>query len=384
MLDLVVEPDAQVVDEFRAALVVGRAEYGGDVKFLLAAVVEAEAVEVVGGVVGADDEEGVGVGDRLGQEFVDQHRPNSGRTEGQEEERHDHEMPGGVGGVALHPQPPHRRPSEVEDAAHRDLRDRLLPRSPAAAVVHDGERIGGVVDDLPGAGHDGHDQIFECHRNPQAAEKLQVPLSDVGVAVFAGVVVVENVVFVVPGLWEEPVEPVDIPPPAAGEDPARVTGRDTRHAVIAAVEDVVGEQPAGELAEAEQEGTERIGDDPGGGIAQDRGQAAVPFNPLQVGKVGRTDIRMGLGLEPVDGSGEAGDIEVAKLPGKRRVEGCVHAAFMQLGRESARPDRSMPSRGTAIRLGNPPSGDHRLACGPLCGAAPPAQPGPAAGMAIRS
>lgn len=94
---------------------------------------------------------------------------------------------------------------------------------------------------------------------------------NVGVAVFASVVVVEDVVFVVPGFWQEPVKPVDIPPPAAGEDLAGVAAGDARHAVVAAVEDVVGEQPAGELPEAEQERAERIGDDPGGGIAQERG-----------------------------------------------------------------------------------------------------------------
>ena len=89
-------------------------------------------------------------------------------------------MPGGVGGVTTQPQSPHRRPPEVENAAHREHGDGLLPWSPAATGVQHAERVGGVVDDLPSAGHDRNECIFEEHRYSHATEKLKVPLRDIG------------------------------------------------------------------------------------------------------------------------------------------------------------------------------------------------------------
>ena len=152
-----------------------------------------------------------------------------------------------------------------------------------------------------------------------------MPLRDVGIAVLAGVVVMENVVFVVPGLGQKPVKPVDVPPPAACEDLARVATGNVRNAVVATVQNVMGKQPACELSEAEQEGTERIGDDPGRGIAQERGDAAIALDPSQVGQVGRPDVRVSLGLQPVDGGAEAGDINVAKVRVHRRFVAVCHA-----------------------------------------------------------
>ena len=159
-----------------------------------------------------------------------------------------------------------------------------------------------------------------------------MPLRDVGIAVLAGVVVMENVVFVVPGFGQKPVEPVDVPPPAACEDLARVTTGNVRNAVVATVQNVMREQPACELSEAEQEGAERIGNDPGRGIAQERGDAAVALDPSQVGQVGRPDVRMSLGLQSVDGGTEAVDIDVTEVRGHRRFVAVCHAERPWWGR----------------------------------------------------
>ena len=277
---------------------------------------EAEAVEIVGGVVGGDDEKGVGVGDRLGEQFVDEDVHRRRRPQRQEEERNDHEMPGGIRGIALHPQAAHRWPAEVEDAPHREGCDRHFPAAPMAAIVEDAEGIGGVVDDLPGAGDDGDQRILEGHRDPHPAEKLQMPLGDVRVAILAGVVVVEDVVFVVPGLGEEPVKPIDIPPPPPGKPLARVAVGNPRHAVVAAVEDVVGEEPPGELPEAQTKGTDRIGDHPSGGVAEARRHPPIPLDPPQMAVVGRTDGGVGLGPDPVDALTEASHIDPAEIPGR--------------------------------------------------------------------
>jgi hypothetical protein len=167
--------------------------------------------------------------------------------------------------------------------------------------------------------------VFDHHRDPHAAQELQVPLRDVGIGVLAGVVVVEHVVFVIPRLGQKPVEPVDVPPPAACEDLARVPAGNIGNAVVAAMQDVMREQPAGELSEAQQEGAERIGDDPGRGVARERGDAAIALDPSQVGQVGRPDVRMGLGLQPVDGVAESGDIDVAEVLGHCRFLAVCHA-----------------------------------------------------------
>jgi len=201
--------------------------------------------------------------------------------------------------------------------------------------VQDSQRVGGVVDDFPTAGHDRDKGIFEKYRNPHAAEKLQVPLRDVGITVLTGVVVMEDVVLVVPGFGQEPVEPVDKAPPAAGEDLTRVAAGNARNAVVSAVQNVMREQPAGELPETEQKGAEWIGDHPGRGIAQKGGGAAIPLDPLQVGEVGRSDARMDLGLQSVDGSAESGDVDAVEFSWRRRLGSGCH--------------REQDSRSTAAR-----------------------------------
>ena len=136
---------------------------------------------------------------------------------------------------------------------------------------------------------------------------------------------VQDVVFVVPGIGQKPVEPVDVPPPTAGEDLARVAAGNARNAVVSAVQDVMREQPTRELSKAEQEGAERIGNHPGCGIAHDRGHATVPLDASQMSEVGRANARMGLGLQSVDGGTEAGDIHSVELHRRRCLEVDAHA-----------------------------------------------------------
>ena len=112
-----------------------------------------------------------------------------------------------------------------------------------------------------------------------------------------------------------------------GKPLARIPPGNARHAVVAAVQDVVRQQPACELTEAQQERAERIGNDPGRGIAQERGQSTVSLDPSHVGEVGRPDARVGLGLQPVNGGTEAGDIDVAEVLGHRRFVAVCHAEW---------------------------------------------------------
>ena len=318
VLDLVVEPDAQVVGQLAAAAVVRRAHHLRDVELLLAVVVEGEPIEVVGGVVGADHEERMGVGDRLGKQLVDEHAPHRRRAQRQKEQRNNAKVPGGVGQVADEPEPADRRAAEVDHAAHRQGEDFLVPQPLAARGIEHAHRVGGVVDDFPRAGHHRDQGILQPPRHPHAAEKLEVPLGHVRVGVLARVVVMEDVVLVVPGLGMEPVEPVDEPPPATGEHAAGIAGRNPRHAVVAAVDDVVGEQPAGELPEAENKCRRGIGDDPGSGVAHECGEPSVEFDAAKVDEVGRSDLPIDVSLQPLDGGAEARHVHGFQFVGRNR------------------------------------------------------------------
>ena len=313
MLDLVVEPAAHVVGEFSAAVVVGRAHHLGHVKLLLAVVVEGEAVEIVGGVIGGDHEEGVDVGERLGEELVEKHVPSGGRSQGEECQRHQPEVEDSIREVTTQPQPPHRPTAEVDEIPDRKTGDVLVAQPLPAVGVEHAQRVGGVVDDLPGASQDRDEGEFHPVRQGGGAKRFHVPLGHVRVGILTGVVVVEEVVLMIPGRGEEPVEPVDKPAPAAGEHPARVAGGDPRHPVVAAVGDVMREQPAGHLPEAQGKGREGIGEDPGGGIPKQGGELAVRFNPPQVGKIGWADLSVGVGLEPLDVGAKPGDIHPSQV-----------------------------------------------------------------------
>ena len=93
----------------------------------------------------------------------------------------------------------------------------------------------------------------------------------------------------------------------------------------------MGEEPTGELPEAQQEGAERIGDDPGGGVTEARRHSSIPLDPPQMAVVGRTDGGVGLGPDPVHALTEAGNIDPAEIPG-RGLQTDAHAVGPWWGR----------------------------------------------------
>ena len=141
-----------------------------------------------------------------------------------------------------------------------------------------------------------------------------MPLGHVRIIILPGVVVVEDVVLVVPGCGEEPVEPVDIPPPTTGETLAGVAAGNPRHAVVSAVEDVVRQEPPGVQTEAQGNGADGIGDDPGSGVAEERRHTPIALDPLEVAEVGRADRGIRLRLDAVDAGSKAGDVDPAEIP----------------------------------------------------------------------
>ena len=91
-------------------------------------------------------------------------------------------------------------------------------------------------------------------------------------------VVMQKVVFTSPGSGQNPVEPIDEAPPAPGKSLARISRRHAGHPVVAAVTDVVHEEPASENPLRDESGTDGIGNDPGGGIAEQADQVSDPLH----------------------------------------------------------------------------------------------------------
>ena len=143
-----------------------------------------------------------------------------------------------------------------------------------------------------------------------------MPLGHVRVTILAGVVVVEDVVFVVPGCGEKPIEPIDIPPPPPGKPLAGVAVGDPRHAVVPAVEDVVCQEPPGVQTEAQGNGADGIGENPGCGVADERRHTPVALDPLEMAEVGRADRGIRLRPDAVDAGTEAGDIDPTEIPAR--------------------------------------------------------------------
>ena len=233
-------------------------------------------------------------------------------------------MPGGIRQVTVQPEPADRRAANVEDAADRQRDDLFVAESLAALRIEHAQRVRGVVDDLPRAGDDRDQGIFQPEWEPHPPEKFEVAFGHIRVGVLASVIVVEDVVLVIPGLGVEPVEPVDEPPPAAGKDPAGVSRGNPRHPVVAAMNDVVGEEPPGELTETQQKRRGWIGDHPGRGVAPERGKPAVPLDSPEVGEVGLTDLLVGVGLQPLDVGAESGDVHLAQFTRRHRLAAAVH------------------------------------------------------------
>jgi len=90
-------------------------------------------------------------------------------------------------------------------------------------------------------------------------------------------VVMQEVVYTSPGIGMNPVEPIDEAPPPPGKSLARIPRLHTGHPVVAAVTDVMHEVPASVNPLRDEKGTDRIGNHPGGGEAEQAAQLADPL-----------------------------------------------------------------------------------------------------------
>ncbi len=88
----------------------------------------------------------------------------------------------------------------------------------------------------------------------------------------------QEVVFTSPGLGQHPVEPIDEAPPTLGKSVARISRWHAGHPVVAAVTDVMHEEPASEYPLRDETGTDRIGNHPGGGKAEQAAQLSDPLH----------------------------------------------------------------------------------------------------------
>ena len=139
------------------------------------------------------------------------------------------------------------------------------------------ERARRIVAELPGdTGHEQH-QVFYDAGTSKVAQQLCVSLGQIRILIFAGMVVMQEVVFTSPGIGQHPVEPIDEAPPPPGKGLARIPRRHAGHPVVAAVTDVMHEEPASENPVPDEKGTDRIGNDPGGGEADQAAQLSEPL-----------------------------------------------------------------------------------------------------------
>ena len=90
-------------------------------------------------------------------------------------------------------------------------------------------------------------------------------------------VVMQKVVFTSPGIGKNPVEPIDEATPSPGKCLARIPRRHAGHPVVAAVTDVMHEEPASENPLRDEQGTDRIGNHPGSGEAEQAAQLSDPL-----------------------------------------------------------------------------------------------------------
>ena len=139
------------------------------------------------------------------------------------------------------------------------------------------ERVRRIVAEFPGDTGQEQYQIFYGAGTSPVAHQLCVSFDQIRILIFAGMVVMQEVVFTSPGSGQNPVEPIDEAPPAPGKSLARITRSHAGHPVVAAVTDVMHEEPASENPLRDESGTDRIGNDPGGGIAEQADEVSEPL-----------------------------------------------------------------------------------------------------------
>src|SRR5205085_6683193 len=96
------------------------------------------------------------------------------------------------------------------------------------------------------------------HRKPRLMNTGEVVLDEIRIAALAGVLMMQNVVLVDPGVGKHPVGPIQHSPAAASEHARGVAPRNVRHPVVAAVSYVMHQKPARRAAERESGSADRI------------------------------------------------------------------------------------------------------------------------------
>mmetsp|Transcript_25621 Transcript_25621/g.71599 ORF Transcript_25621/g.71599 Transcript_25621/m.71599 type:complete len:375 (-) Transcript_25621:155-1279(-) len=308
MLDLVVQPSVHEVDEVGShAEIDGGQDLSQEEGSRVRAARLLEAVHVIPGVVGGDGEEGVEVGEDLGEEEVpdgvlvhhgagvsvisellaEEVEGDRREEEVDEEVRAEddgEELPTGVEDVVLR-----------EDVLEGDRRLRLDALGDRLALAaHLGELellvgVGGVVKPLPGGHQEDDVEVLEEVRSLLLAQGVHVVLHEIGVVDLAEVVVVTGVVLDVPGLGHHPVKPVIPAPPQGGqrELEARPAALALRVALlVAAVAGVVGDHgPSGKDVQRDADDGKDVDGEAHGHEAEGRAHVGPHDHAVQVGHV---------------------------------------------------------------------------------------------------
>ena len=147
------------------------------------------------------------------------------------------------------------------------------------------ERARRIIAELPGDSGQEEHQVFYGAGTSPVAQQLCVSLGQIRILIFAGMVVMQEVVFTHPGFGQNPVEPIDESPPPPGKGLTRIPRRHAGHPVVAAVTDVMHEEPASDIPLGDEIGADRIGKDPGGGEAEQAAQLSDPLHFDQMEEV---------------------------------------------------------------------------------------------------
>src|SRR5690554_1775243 len=94
MLNLVVEPHLQPIANFIAAFIIGGADDLAQIKLIARLHRLIEAVEILAGMIGPDDQKGVDIGKDLGPETIDKDIARRNWTQRQKKTRDDCKAPG--------------------------------------------------------------------------------------------------------------------------------------------------------------------------------------------------------------------------------------------------------------------------------------------------
>mmetsp|Transcript_23325 Transcript_23325/g.68590 ORF Transcript_23325/g.68590 Transcript_23325/m.68590 type:complete len:366 (-) Transcript_23325:70-1167(-) len=282
-------------------------------------------------MVGRDDEEGVRVCQKLGEDQVHQRGRRCGVGGGERlgtAGQHAARGKGGGGGGGGSGQEEEARGEEGAEHAHEELdvaeeerggaeeevpvsdhawvllqlrRELLEARVRLAAHPVEREHLEGVwrvVEPLPSHRQEGDDEVLDWREEGRhLAQVVEVPLDKVGVGVLAEGVVVQLVVLDVPRLGQHPVEPVHSAPlhgPECEAERGEASGAIVL-LVVAAVAGVVrNHRPPGHGPQRQAHHGDEVGLHPHGGDADGAAEVGPEDHALQV-----LDVRLALPfLEP--------------------------------------------------------------------------------------